>query len=61
MPTLTVNAKRAQKTVVNEVALLVKSAQDKNISSSGATDIIKKQKNISLDHKVNSLWSSQEN
>ena len=42
MPTLTVNAKRARKTVVNEIALLVESAQDKNKSSSGDMDIINK-------------------
>ena len=37
---------RTRKTVVNEVALLVKSAQDKNMSSSGAMDIIQKKKDI---------------
>ena len=35
---------RTRKTVVNEVTLLVKSAQDKNMSSSGAMDIIQKKK-----------------
>ena len=42
MPTLTVKAKRTQKTMVNEVTLLVKNTQDKNPSSSSAMDILDK-------------------